>query len=61
MFQTEHLQEKWSPVLQHHDLPEIKDSYMRAVTTILLEKPRKGSKRRQKLLNRNSSNIICWW
>ena len=26
MFQTEHLQEKWSPVLQHPDLPQIEDS-----------------------------------
>ncbi len=37
MFQTEHLQEKWQPVLQHPDLPEIKDAYRRAVTTVILE------------------------
>ena len=37
MFQTEHLQEKWQPVLQHPDLPEIADSYKRAVTTVILE------------------------
>ena len=37
MFQTEHLQEKWQPVLQHPDLPEIKDPYKRAVTTVILE------------------------
>ena len=37
MFQTEHLQEKWQPVLAHPDLPEIKDSYRRAVTTVILE------------------------
>jgi len=37
MFQTEQLQEKWSPVLAHPDLPEIKDSYRRAVTTVILE------------------------
>ena len=37
MFQTEHLQEKWSPVLQHPDLPQIEDSYRRAVTTVILE------------------------
>ena len=37
MFQTEHLQEKWAPVLAHPDLPEIKDSYRRAVTTVILE------------------------
>ena len=37
MFQTEHLQEKWQPVLSHPDLPEINDSYRRAVTTVILE------------------------
>ena len=37
MFQTEHLQEKWSPVLEHPDLPDIEDSYKRAVTTVILE------------------------
>ena len=44
MFQTEHLQEKWSPVLQHPDLPEIKDNYRRAVTTIILENQEKALK-----------------
>ena len=42
MFQTEHLQEKWQPVLDHSDLPEIKDSYKRAVTTIILENQEKA-------------------
>ena len=42
MFQTEHLQEKWQPVLQHPDLPEIQDSYKRAVTTLILENQEKA-------------------
>ena len=42
MFQTEHLQEKWQPVLEHNDLPEIKDSYRKAVTTIILENQEKA-------------------
>ena len=37
MFNTEHLQEKWQPVLDHPALPEIKDQYKRAVTTVILE------------------------
>ena len=37
MFQTEHLQEKGQPVLEHPDLPKIEDSYKRAVTTLILE------------------------
>ena len=42
MYQTEHLQEKWQPVLQHPDLPEIKDPYKRAVTTVILENQEKA-------------------
>tara|TARA_R110000868_G_scaffold346697_1_gene607833 strand:+ start:794 stop:2074 length:1281 start_codon:yes stop_codon:yes gene_type:complete len=42
MFQTEHLQEKWQPVLEHGDLNPIKDSYRRAVTTVILENQEKA-------------------
>jgi len=42
MFQTEHLQEKWQPVLEHPDLPEISDPYKRAVTTLILENQEKA-------------------
>ena len=42
MFQTEHLQEKWQPVLEHPDLPKITDSYKRAVTTLILENQEKA-------------------
>ncbi len=41
MFNTEQLQEKWAPVLSHGDLPEIKDSYKKAVTSVLLENQEK--------------------
>ena len=44
MFQTEHLQEKWQPVLEHPDLPKIEDSYKRAVTTLILENQEKALK-----------------
>ncbi len=44
MFQTEHLQEKWQPVLEHPDLPKIEDSYKRAVTTLLLDNQEKALK-----------------
>ena len=37
MFNSENLQEKWQPVLNHPDLPEINDSYKRAVTAVILE------------------------
>jgi len=34
---SEALQNKWKPILEHTELPEIADPYRRAVTTILLE------------------------
>lgn len=34
---AQHLSEKWSPILEHSDLPEIKDSYRKQVTAQLLE------------------------
>jgi hypothetical protein len=37
MYLTEALEDKWSPVLDHGSLPEIKDPYKRAVTAIILE------------------------
>lgn len=42
MFKTEHLQEKWQPVLEHNDLPQIGNSYKKAVTTIILENQEKA-------------------
>ena len=37
MFNAEHLQEKWAPILDYDGLDPIKDSHRRAVTAILLE------------------------
>jgi hypothetical protein len=34
---AQHLNEKWAPILEHGDLPEIKDSYRKQVTAHLLE------------------------
>ena len=42
MYLTENLQEKWQPVLEHPDLPQIGDSYKRAVTTVILENQEKA-------------------
>ena len=42
MFLSENLQEKWGPVLDHPDLPQIKDSYRKAVTAVLLENEEKA-------------------
>ena len=37
MFNSEQLQEKWSPLLNHEGLDEIKDPHRKAVTAVLLE------------------------
>jgi hypothetical protein len=37
MFHSEHLQEKWAPLLDYQGLDPIKDSHRRAVTAVLLE------------------------
>ena len=42
MFLSESMQKKWAPVLEHPDLPEIKDSYRKAVTAVLLENQEKA-------------------
>ena len=44
MFNSENLQEKWQPVLEHPDLTEIKDNYKRAVTSVILENQEKALK-----------------
>jgi len=41
MFQSEQLQEKWSPILDYQGLDSIKDSHRRAVTAVLLENQEK--------------------
>ena len=51
MFNSENLQEKWQPVLEHGDLPEIKDSYKRAVTSVILENQEKALKEDAAFLN----------
>ena len=41
MFNAEHLQEKWAPLLNYEGLDQIKDSHRRAVTAVLLENQEK--------------------
>ena len=42
MFNSEKLQEKWNPIINHKDLPTIKDNYRRAVTACILENQEKA-------------------
>ena len=41
MFQSEQLQEKWAPLLDHEGSEKIQDSHRRAVTAVLLENQEK--------------------
>jgi hypothetical protein len=44
------LQEKWAPVLNHDDVPEIKDAYRRNVTAVLLENTQRALNEERALL-----------
>tara|TARA_B110000858_G_scaffold145954_1_gene165847 strand:+ start:3010 stop:4305 length:1296 start_codon:yes stop_codon:yes gene_type:complete len=66
MFQSENLQEKWAPILEHSDLPKIEDNYKRAVTAVILENQEKALKEdRQSLgesapLNATGTPVSNW-
>ena len=42
MYNTEHLQEKWGPILDFDGVDPIKDAHRRNVTAILLENQEKN-------------------
>jgi len=50
MFLSEKLQEKWAPVLDHQELPSIKDNYKRAVTALVLENQEKALREEKQAL-----------
>ena len=50
MYNSEQLQEKWQPVLNHPDLPQITDSYKRAVTAVILENQEKEMQEQRSML-----------
>ncbi len=66
MFQSNNLQEKWQPVLEHPELGEIKDPYRRAVTTVILENQEKALREDRSFLqeaaptNSTGSNVDNW-
>ena len=51
MFQSEHLQEKWAPLLNYEGLDPIKDSHRKAVTAVLLENQEKFLKEQSSFEN----------
>ena len=59
MFLSEQIQQKWSKILDHPDLPEIKDNYKRQVTAVLLENQEKALREeRSSLLMETPENTI---
>ena len=50
MFNAESLQEKWNPILEHNELDPIKDTYRKAVTSVLLENQEKFLKEERGLV-----------
>ena len=51
MYLSEQLQEKWGAVINHSDLPEIKDSYKRTVTAVLLENQEKALREDRQMMS----------
>jgi len=56
MFQSEHLQEKWAPLLDHNGLGEIKDAHRRAVTACLLENQERFLREEREFLYETPTN-----
>ena len=58
MFLSENYQQKWGAILDHPDLPQIKDSYKRAVTAVLLENQEKSLREERQALFETPVNNI---
>ena len=57
MYNSEALQEKWQPVLNHPDLPAITDSYKRPVTAVILENQEKEMNEQRSMLNEADTSV----
>ena len=51
MYLSEQSQQKWGSIINHPDLPEIKDTYKRAVTAVLLENQEKALREERNMLS----------
>jgi len=57
MFNAEHLQEKWAPLLNYDGLDPIKDSHRRMVTAVLLENQEKFLREESSFLSEAPTNV----
>ena len=55
---NEELVNKWQPVLDHGDLPEIKDSYRKVVTAHMLEQQEKALQEQASVQGAGSSSLL---
>ena len=51
MYNSEYLQEKWSPILDYDGIDPIKDAHRRSVTAILLENQEKELREERSFLS----------
>ena len=58
MFNAEHLQEKWAPLLNYEGLDPIKDSHRRMVTAVLLENQEKFLREESSFLSEAPINSV---
>ena len=56
MYNSENLQEKWAPVLEHTGLDNIKDNHRRAVTAVLLENQERFMQEERGMLTETPTN-----
>ena len=56
MYNTEHLQEKWAPILDYDGVDPIKDAHRRATTAILLENQEKELREEASFLSEQPTN-----
>ena len=57
MFNQEHLQEKWAPLLDYEGLDPIKDSHRRMVTAVLLENQERALREEREFLYEAAPNV----
>ena len=58
MYLSESLQTKWQPVLEHAELPAIKDNYRKAVTALVLENQLQAMQKEAGMLMETPANAV---
>ena len=59
MYLTDELQKKWEKVLNHPELPEVKDAHKRAVITVLLENQENEAKKQSMITEAAPANAAA--